>query len=81
MEKYMKKNSKKYVVWSGWVKNESDKDVFITAEKVMKLYGLTKDDCILCDVDNPRIYKDLDMNGKKALFPRQDGKYVLSIVN
>lgn len=75
--KKKKKNNKKYVIWSGWIKDESNKDVFITAEKVMKLYGLTKDDCILCNVDNPKVYKDLDMTGRKALFPRRDGNYVL----
>ena len=72
-----KKNNKKYIVWSGWITDKKGKDLFITAEEVMKSYGLTKDVCILCNVDSPETYRNLDRTGKKVLFPRKDGRYIL----
>lgn len=64
----------KYIILPGWVRSKSDRQLhFINHDKLIHLYGLNKDECVIINNDLlslPNKYKHLPI-----LEPRYNGDY------
>ena len=73
--------STKYLVYPGYVRSRSDGDIhFITAQMLMRLYGVRPDECIVVRPDDIeeyqlRAYSQEFLSSLKHLVPRSDGNY------
>ena len=76
----------KYLVFGGHVISQSDDDIhYISARKLVELYRVPINECVLIDESNPRSAKKsllLTLGLKKnfiVLRPKFDGNYTLPI--
>ena len=69
---------KKYVVYPGIVFSRSDGDKhYISTHRVMELYGVNPQECVLITDDRSDIELGLNLSHLIPLYPRNDGNYKL----
>ena len=67
--------SKKYALIGGYVRSQHDFDMhFVSANDLLRLYGLDPKICVLLDSRRPESLLRLN-NDLIRLNPREDGKY------
>ena len=75
--KDLKPKGKKFIVVGDFITSKNDGDRhFVSAEKLVRLYGLNPQECILKDQRHyPYGFKGLESDGIIVLYPRYDGNY------
>lgn len=71
--------ARRYLVYGGWVDSRNDHDShFVSAHRLVQLYGLNPRDCLLTDREDGRFPEYLAPDVEyMVLRPRYDGNYTL----